>query len=111
MAIVFWYRTIFVRRVFKIASLIMLCFLAAWTLTFFLVSVLWCGAQPALPWRDPLAATTACTNSQVARIAFTVTDVFTDFCVLAIPVPEVLQLQMSTARKVAAITTFMLGLL
>lgn len=48
-------------------------------------------------------------NTQVLQISYTVTDVFTDLVVLAIPIPFLWPLQMKMLEKIGLILT-LLGL-
>lgn len=111
MGIVFWYRLIFDGRAFNILSLSVLIFLGMWTTAYFFATAFQCGSDITNFWGTTASTLYQCVNTEVLQVSYTVTDVFTDLVVLAIPIPFLWKLQMKKSKKIGLILTFLLGLL
>ena len=70
-----------------------------------------CGSNAANWWTSVTTIMEHCTNTNALELSFAVTDVLTDILVLAIPIPIVWKLQISSANKFALTGIFLLGAL
>lgn len=111
LSILFFYRRIFVGRTFKILSLTLGVFVVVWGITFFFATVFQCGSNPAYWWTSQYTSKYDCSKTAWLELGFAVTDVFVDMFILAIPIPLIWNLKMSTRRKIGLIAVFLLGIL
>ncbi|KAI1320073.1 hypothetical protein F5Y16DRAFT_405740 [Xylariaceae sp. FL0255] len=105
--ILFFYRRIFVSRLFKIISTALIAMSAAWFLSVFIAWLLYCGTDFTAnfgggwaicpPWGIEI---------QIAPLVF---DNLIDLCLLLLPIPFVWNLQLELKRKLCVIFIFILG--
>ncbi|KAI1101069.1 hypothetical protein F4804DRAFT_23669 [Jackrogersella minutella] len=108
----------FYRRIFSVHSAVdrlligMIALVALWTFGFFFAMVFECGLNFWAVWGPNSSAkneTAHCVNSLHLALSFVVSDFITDVIIICIPVPLIWRLNLSTAKKMAVITIFLLG--
>ena len=110
LSVVLFYRRIF-RGIFFNRYSIAMCFvLLLWSFSFCMSTVLQCGRHPEYLW-TPGPNDSKCYNDTPWDITFGVSDILTDLMILAMPLPFIFKLQISTPRKIGLFTIFLLGLL
>ena len=110
LAVLFFYRRIFVGRVFKWYSSILSFVLVAWALAFAFAFAFQCGTHPEWWWTS-LETIAKCNNSAWSNLGFAVSDVATDLLVLVTPLPIIWKLQRGVGDKIGLSLIFGLGLL
>ena len=60
-------------------------------------------------WTQFVGATGTCIDTNAAFVSLTVINMVNDIVVLVVPIPEIMQLQMSTKRKIAVCGVMLLG--
>lgn len=110
--VVLFYRRIFVGDFFGEVSLVVLVLIAAWTVPFFLATVLQCkGHNLNLMWISIKTFTSVRYEYKTIQLAHYVTDVATDLIVLALPLREIWRFHMKTKRNITVSLIIMVGLL
>lgn len=108
LAVILFYRRIFITRTFSIISWVMIGLTIIWTIAFFAANLLQC-----LPisenWRLPDPG--ACIQTTMMYLAQAWSDMFTDVLILAMPLPWLWRLQMAPMRKFFVVLIFQLGAL
>ena len=100
------YMRIFTQRLFRICGQVMLGLVAAWTITFFLTSLLQC--LPITPLIEPFYGN-KCVDTIPLWYAGSISDIIIDFMILGMPIPSVLKLQLPTKQKLGVLAMFFLG--
>lgn len=111
-SVVLLYRRIFAaNRAFNIWSTILCVVIVLWTIAFFFAALFQCGTHFSAFWSSDAAIAQYCDMEPWATTTFCITDVLTDFLILATPVPIVWNLQMSLSARLALCLVFALGIL
>ena len=105
-AILIFYKTVFSVRSFRIASIVMLGVVAAWTIAFFFANLLNC--YPVTPYIEPFYGNN-CINGLPVWWSTGITDAIIDMAILIMPIPTILKLQLPLKQKIAIIGLFVLG--
>ncbi|KAI1376200.1 hypothetical protein F4677DRAFT_419169 [Hypoxylon crocopeplum] len=109
----FFYRRIFsVNRTTDVFLTGMIILVTLWTVGFFFTVVFECGLNFWAIWGTASKVknlTTYCIPTLPLALAIGITDFVTDVVIIAIPVPLIWRLNLSTSRKVAASVVFILG--
>ena len=100
------YKRIFANHRFHTAVNIVGVFSVSWCAAFFTKSIWNC--VPIKGFWDPHVHA-RCINFTASTIAYAVINIFTNILVLALPVPIIWRLQLSTSRKMILTLIFMLG--
>ncbi|KAI0865922.1 hypothetical protein F4860DRAFT_499994 [Xylaria cubensis] len=108
LSVLFFYKRIVVSRTFILVAWAVIGLEIPWTISLFFVNLLDCVSIE-LNWHDYAGATGKCID--IAKIFWVVIiiDILTDALILAIPGPQILELQMTTTRKLQIIAIFGLG--
>lgn len=93
----------------QIACWVLIGLVIAWMVTTLLIALLIC--QPVAKNWDFSITTGHCGDTTVAFIAVAVIDIVIDLLIFALPVPMVLNLQVSTAHRIALAAIFGVGIL
>lgn len=109
--VVLWYRLVFIARTFNILSITLLGILATMSTAFLFTTIFQCGSDPSIWWSGLQEELAKCVDTSAVVIAFSAIDLFTDVCVITLPIPYVWRLQMSFTKKLTVLATFGLGLL
>ena len=89
----------------------MLCLILAWGLSFFFSLLFICPGHPDAFWTMLKLEKEYCLNTTLWHNTYGISDVVLDLMVILFPLPQVMQLQMSTSRKLAVLGVFSLGAL
>lgn len=111
LSVIFLYRRLFVGRLFNRYSLALCTLIALWSLSFFFATAFQCGTHIAYWWTSQATIKRFCVDTNALNLGFSISDVITDLMVLAIPLPIIWKLQMSTPQKLGLTSIFLLGLL
>ncbi|KAL2036402.1 hypothetical protein N7G274_010881 [Stereocaulon virgatum] len=109
LSVLLFYRRIFLGRIFNRCSIAICVLIVLWSLSFCLSVAFQCGTHIEYSW-TPVLDVTKCDKDKIWELSFGITDVVTDLMVLAIPLPIIFKLHMSTLRKVGLCGIFSLGL-
>ncbi|KAF6233129.1 hypothetical protein HO173_008673 [Letharia columbiana] len=109
-AVVLFYRRIFVPRTFSIISLVMIGLNITWTIAFFAANLLQCWPISG-NWTGLDAAPGTCIDTTMMYLAQAWSDVFTDIVILSMPIPWIWRLQMAPMRKFFVVLMLQLGAL
>ncbi|KAL9130162.1 MAG: hypothetical protein Q9175_007099 [Cornicularia normoerica] len=109
-AVVLFYRRIFIPRTFSIISWVVIGLTVTWTIAFFAANLLQCWPISA-NWTGLDAAPDTCINTTMMYLAQAWSDVFTDILILSIPLPWIWRLQMAPMRKLFVALLLQLGAL
>ncbi|KAL2043666.1 hypothetical protein N7G274_003973, partial [Stereocaulon virgatum] len=99
LSVLLFYRRIFLGRIFNRCSIAICVLIVLWSLSFCLSVAFQCGTHIEYSW-TPVLDVTKCDKDKIWELSFGITDVVTDLMVLAIPLPIIFKLHMSTLRKV-----------
>ncbi|KAI9805659.1 MAG: hypothetical protein M1833_005151 [Piccolia ochrophora] len=105
-SIILFYRRIFQTRRFRLVSLCVAILVAMFYTAALIVRIFACTPISKL-WNSSLEG--RCVNLYYQLLIIGILNIFFDVLILALPVPMVLRLRLSTARKVGLIGVFMLG--
>lgn len=105
-SILFLYMRIFSPRPFQLCAQAMLVLVAAWTVTFFLTSLLQC--IPITPLVEPFYGN-KCVNTVPLWYAGSISDIVIDFMILGMPIPAVWKLNLPVKQKLGVLAMFLLG--
>ncbi|OJJ70125.1 hypothetical protein ASPBRDRAFT_197826 [Aspergillus brasiliensis CBS 101740] len=108
LSILWFYRGIFVGRVFQIASWALISIVAVWGLAFILARIFSCGADVKANFEFP--GSMKCSHSLATYIALAASDVSVDLVILAIPVPLILSLQMPLHKRLGIVAILIVGM-
>ncbi|GKZ50677.1 hypothetical protein AbraIFM66951_003941 [Aspergillus brasiliensis] len=108
LSILWFYRGIFVGRVFQIASWVLISIVAVWGLAFILARIFSCGADVKANFEFP--GSMKCSHSLATYIALAASDVSVDLVILAIPVPLILSLQMPLHKRLGIVAILIVGM-
>ncbi|KAI1209955.1 uncharacterized protein F4807DRAFT_425033 [Annulohypoxylon truncatum] len=109
---------LFYRRIFSVNTtvdrflIVITVLVSLWTVGFFSTTIFECGLDFWVLWGTNSSAkniTSHCVNTQHFSLAFGVTDFITDVVIIGIPVPLIWRLSLSTTKKIAIISVFLLG--
>ncbi|KAI2467251.1 hypothetical protein F4781DRAFT_433647 [Annulohypoxylon bovei var. microspora] len=109
---------LFYRRIFSVNTAVdkfligMIVLVSLWTVGFFFTTVFECGLDFWVLWGSNSSGkniTSHCINTQHLSLSFGVTDFITDVVIIGIPVPLIWRLCLSTGKKIAIISVFLLG--
>ena len=106
-SIVFFYRRIFCGRTFDYVSHTLIAMIGAWSLGMFLASLLQCGDTLSQFWTTT-SKVTSCHALPISG-AFITLDVILDMCIIVLPIPFVLRLQMTLRSRVVACIVFVIS--
>lgn len=106
-SILSFYCSIFPQKNFRIVSIGVAIFVAMWAISAILVSIFQC-VPIAFGW-DPTIENGHCINYGALVLATGICNVITDFFIFAMPVPNVLRLQLSSQKKRQVLGTFFMG--
>ncbi|KAI1772959.1 hypothetical protein F4818DRAFT_129498 [Hypoxylon cercidicola] len=84
-------------------------FVVIWAVTFFFTTLFECGRDFGAIWDSQNEFQRRCTNTMNLVFALCISDFVTDILIIAIPVPLVLRLNLSTRQKVGVCSMFLLG--
>ena len=109
----FFYRRVFNIPSFKLATDVLIGFVVAWTLAFFLTEIFNCGVRPQVQWnyRSSEEKSSECVNNSFLLLWFAITDVIGDIIILAMPWRPIMGLQKSVKDRIGLLGIFMLGAL
>ncbi|KAL2058302.1 hypothetical protein ABVK25_001028 [Lepraria finkii] len=110
LAVIFFYKRIFVVNVFAKISWTMIGIVIAWICAFFIANLLQCWPIAA-NWDFTASEATNCVHTTRMYLGQAWSDVFTDVIILSMPIPCVWNLQMPAKRKIAVSGMFLLGAL
>ncbi|KAI1446878.1 hypothetical protein F5Y02DRAFT_416763 [Annulohypoxylon stygium] len=108
----------FYKRIFSINAKVdkfltgFIVLVGVWTVGFFFATIFECGLDFWVLWGTKSSGkniTSHCVNTQGLSLAFTITDFVTDVIIIGIPVPLIWRLCLSTSKKIAIISVFLLG--
>ncbi|GKZ34957.1 hypothetical protein AbraIFM66950_005354 [Aspergillus brasiliensis] len=108
LSILWFYRGIFVGRVFQFASWALISIVAVWGLAFILARIFSCGADVKANFEFP--GSMKCSHSLATYIALAASDVSVDLVILAIPVPLILSLQMPLHKRLGIVAILIVGM-
>lgn len=113
LSVLFFYRRVFCTPRFVRTTDVVIALTAAWTASFFVVSVFVCGVHPDIQWTYTSAheKKTQCADSSMVLLWFAITDVLGDILILFLPSRPVRILQKSAKEKACILGIFMLGAL
>ena len=111
LSVLLLYRRLFVGEIFNRYTLAMCAIIALWSLSFFFGFAFECHTNITNYWTSPATIEAHCDNTSALVLGFAVSDVLTDLMILAIPIPIVWRLHMSTRSKIGVTGIFLLGLL
>jgi hypothetical protein len=111
-SVIFFYLRIFPNRRFRIGTWGVLGLIMAWGVSCLFVIAFQCD-PPAGIWNhwDSAIAGGSCLDVRKLAWGHTVSNLIFDIVVVLLPVPVLLQLQMSAAKKIQVILMFSVGLL
>lgn len=113
MGVILFYRRIFQTQKFGLACIIMLAITAAWTISYFIVTVAACGSNISLIWTYTSIKVlhSQCVQTVDVLLSYNVTDIVLDVIILSMPLPMIWKLNMTPNRKLAISAIFLLGIL
>ncbi|KAK0386875.1 hypothetical protein NLU13_5188 [Sarocladium strictum] len=100
------YLSIFPNRIFKWCVIGMLCYVGAWTISFFFSHLFIC--IPVTAFID-FFETRKCLDQVALFLTVLYTNIVADFVILLLPIPMVIKTQMKRATKCAVLGMLMLG--
>ncbi|KAI8960082.1 hypothetical protein F5Y11DRAFT_280565 [Daldinia sp. FL1419] len=84
-------------------------FTMIWTAAFFFVILFECGHNFWAIWNSQAEFQAHCSSSAKSILALCITDFVTNVCIICVPIPLVLRLQLSRRKKLAVCLLFLLG--
>lgn len=105
-SLLFFYKSIFSTRAFRLTSQIMIVVVAAWTIAFFFSYLFIC--TPVTPFLEPYYGK-KCVNVLPLYYTSCATDSLVDIIILCMPIPMVLKLKLPRKQKIAVLGMFFLG--
>jgi hypothetical protein len=113
LSFVYFFRRIFManrtKSTFGNISSIVIVLLLLWASAFFFWTLFACAHGFSARWSTVAEFHAVCPSSIKSVLALAISDVLTDFMVLILPVPMVLQLRMTARRKLLVLAVFALG--
>lgn len=89
LSVIFFYRRLFLGRAFDVYSKGMIAIVGTWNTAFFFTPLFQCGTKFHYLWSNRLDFSIHCTDGMMYGNAYAISDVITDFLILATPVPIV----------------------
>ncbi|QKX61575.1 uncharacterized protein TRUGW13939_08727 [Talaromyces rugulosus] len=114
LSLVFFYRRLFFVikwSTFDIVSLAYIAIICMWTLAFFLLFLFACKSKIYLHWAPLSDVENQCGDPLAPELGLVISDLITDLMVLALPLPIIWRLRVSTARKISITLVFIVGLI
>ncbi|KAI0381264.1 hypothetical protein F5Y04DRAFT_288906 [Hypomontagnella monticulosa] len=112
MSFLFLYKRVFAinqRGATNILIVGMIVLIAIWMAGFFLTSLFQCKLDFWALWNSPIDQVEHCISATKLALALIITDFGTDIFIMAIPIPLVWRLNLSTTKKIAITGVFLLG--
>ncbi|PWY87082.1 hypothetical protein BO94DRAFT_575212 [Aspergillus sclerotioniger CBS 115572] len=109
LSVLFFYRRIFVGRLFNIASWTLIGIVIAWGATFIIALMSSCGTHFMANFSTLGEVVEHCINTFGLLIAFAVSDVLVDLIILAIPLPLVMSLHLPLRKRIGILGIFFVG--
>lgn len=81
----FFYRRVFVGRVFNIISWTVIGVVVSWTIAFFFANVFACGTHPSNFWGTITVINTKCVKTRNLAVGFAMSDAIVDVAIILIP--------------------------
>lgn len=97
LSVIFFYRSIFVGRPFRILSIVMIIIVTLWVLGGFFAVAFQCGTRITLLWASAKTTGVYCTSGKKVAFGFSIPDVIIDFMILCMPIYWVSSSQSSSA--------------
>ncbi|KAI2628677.1 hypothetical protein GGR54DRAFT_628507 [Hypoxylon sp. NC1633] len=110
LSVLFFYRRIFLGKVFSILSMILITFVLIWTFGFFFAILFRCGTNFRALWSPLKYIMANCHAGTPMFQAFSISDVITDSLILILPICRISRLQMTLTKKLAVCGVFLLGI-
>lgn len=111
---VMFYRRVFGRNGrdwFWWASAVCLGLVVAWTLTFFLANIFYCGIHFSAQEGSYMDQAVYCSHDLEIQFSNALTDFVIDVFIILLPIPAIIQLNLSATRKLLVFGVFVLGAL
>lgn len=111
---VMFYRRVFCwggRDWFWWASRACLGIVIAWTVAFLFASIFYCGTHFDAQWGSFNDQAVFCPDSLQVQFGLAVTDFATDVLIILLPIPAIMQLNMSVAKRLLVFAVFIMGAL
>ncbi|RAK70970.1 uncharacterized protein BO72DRAFT_502358 [Aspergillus fijiensis CBS 313.89] len=109
LSVLFFYRRLFVGRIFDIASWTLIGVVIAWGVTFVIALMTMCGASITANFGTLNDLMTSCSHSFAILIALSASDVAVDLIILTIPLPLVLSLHLNLHKRIGIIVVLLVG--
>ncbi|OOF98335.1 hypothetical protein ASPCADRAFT_205578 [Aspergillus carbonarius ITEM 5010] len=109
LSVLFFYRRIFVGRVFNIASWTLIGVVIVWAMTFVIAILSACGTRLMANFGTLGDLKTECVDTFSILIALAASDVTVDLIILAIPLPLVLSLHLPLKKRIGILGVFIVG--
>ncbi|KAI1178246.1 hypothetical protein F4777DRAFT_576303 [Nemania sp. FL0916] len=108
LSVLFFYKRIFISRPWNIFMWVLIGIVSAWTIAFFFVNVLVSIPVSAL-WHPEAGKSPKSLGADAVLWAPSISDILLDAIILAVPVPQIWRLNMTTVRKLQITAIFSLG--
>ncbi|RAL04157.1 uncharacterized protein BO80DRAFT_442159 [Aspergillus ibericus CBS 121593] len=109
LSVLFFYRRIFVGRIFNIASWVLTGVVIVWAATFVIAILSACGTRIMANFGTLGDLKTECVDTFSILIALAASDVTVDLIMLAIPLPLVLSLHLPLKKRIGILGVFLVG--
>ncbi|KAM3075815.1 hypothetical protein ACMFMG_007942 [Clarireedia jacksonii] len=112
LSIILFYRRIFTKNAaprFNLITWAAIAMIVVWTVSFFFSILFICGTDFEAYWQSTIVEKAHCVNTNMLHNAFAISDVVTDILIAILPIPMILQLHLSFARKIGVLAIFGLG--
>ncbi|PVH95162.1 hypothetical protein DM02DRAFT_509961, partial [Periconia macrospinosa] len=108
-SVLLFYKRIFaISQTLKRLMIAFIVFIVLWALAFVLATLLCCGTMLFAIWK-PISEMAMCMFFLDVLMGFCITGFVTDLVLIAIPLPVIWRLKLSTHNKIIASATFLLG--
>lgn len=111
LSVLWFYRRIFVGRIFNVYSVCACVVVVAWLLSFFFATVFQCRTEPWAYWGSYRQYFAYCDKTDDEGIALVISDLVTDLLVLVTPIPIIWRLHTRWVQKWSLMGCFLLGFL
>jgi len=109
LSVIFFYRSIFVSRAFRVLSVAMICAVMIWMVGGFLGVAFQCGSHITLLWTSAASTKLYCRTGESVAFGFSIPDVVLDIFILCMPIYWTTRLHMSPRKRIAVCAIFLFG--
>ncbi|KAG8157635.1 hypothetical protein KVR01_012677 [Diaporthe batatas] len=110
LSLLFLYKRIFsISRRTRLVILATIGVVAGWMISIFFAELFQCNTRFWANWGSSYDLRTQCNRTTMIVFAVALTDSLLDLTILSMPIPMILQLRLSTGRKVGVLSIFLLG--